>query len=193
MSKRYRTGIIGFGHMHINNVAAMYARHPQVVWTACADTVPASPERRAAPYTREWNLKYAQTEWGIPKVYDDYREMLACCSLDIVIVTSENSQHAPIVEACAEKGVHVCVEKPMADSLSNALRMVRACQAHPIMMVVNWPLTWSPQARTMKRLIDAGAIGTCGTVSGDSFRQTQLSIPIKVTFQPCCSRMGQTA
>ena len=30
MSKKYRVGAIGFAHMHVNNVAALYAEHPQV-------------------------------------------------------------------------------------------------------------------------------------------------------------------
>ena len=77
MSKKYRVGIIGFGHMHINNVAALFAEHPQVQWVACADTVPARPELRKAPYTREWNLKHALTQLGVPKAYDDYHAMLA--------------------------------------------------------------------------------------------------------------------
>ena len=45
------------------------------------------------------------------------------------IVTSENKQHPDVVEACAAAGAHVCIEKPMAASLSDAQRMVRACQA----------------------------------------------------------------
>ncbi len=65
--KTYRVGIIGFGHMHVNNVAALYAKHPQVVMAACADTVPAKPELRTAPYTRDWNKEYALTELGVAK------------------------------------------------------------------------------------------------------------------------------
>ena len=159
MSKMYRLGIIGFGHMHINDVAATYGAHEQVEWVACADTVPLCPEKRTAPYTREWNLENVVTTQGISSIYADYREMLEREELDIVIVTSENAQHPDVVEACAQAGVHVCVEKPMAQSLADALRMWRACQAAGTHMVVNWPLTWSPAARTAKKLIDEGAIG----------------------------------
>jgi len=162
--KTYRVGIIGFGHMHINNVAALYAKHPQVVMAACADTVPAVPELRAAPYTREWNKEFALTELGVAKAYDDYVEMLeqeaaAGTPLDIVIVTSENARHADIVEACAAAGANVCIEKPMAGTLSDALRMARACEAAGTTLLVNWPLTWSAAARKAKVLIDEGVIG----------------------------------
>ena len=159
MSKKVRLGIIGFGHMHINNVAALYGAHPQVEWAACADTVPLRPELRSAPYTREWNLENNVTNLGIPKTYEDYNEMLAQEGLDIVIITSENAQHPDVVEACAKAGVNVCVEKPMAMSLSDSLRMARACQAAGTTMLVNWPLTWSASARKAKELIDAGTIG----------------------------------
>jgi predicted dehydrogenase len=159
MNKTYRLAIIGFGHMHINNVASLFAEHPQVEWAACADTVPTMPEKRAAPYTREWNRDHLMDKLPIPKCYDNYRQMLAQEAIDIAIVTSENAQHPDVVEACAASGVHVCVEKPMAMSLSDGLRMARACRAAGTTLVVNWPLTWSPAARKAQILIDEGLIG----------------------------------
>jgi len=159
MSKTYRVGIIGFGHMHINHVSQVYDAHPQVEWVACADTVPKVPELRKAPYTREWNLERALKDLGIPKAYDDWREMLEKEQLDIIIVTSENYMHPEIVEACAAAGINVCVEKPMADTLSGALRMVRAVRAAGTEMVINWPVTWRGATRKVKELIDEGAIG----------------------------------
>jgi predicted dehydrogenase len=158
MSKKYRVGIIGFAHMHINNVASLYAQHPQVELVACADTVPDKPELREAPYTRAWNIKNALTNIGVPKAYDDYHEMLEKERFDIIICCSENAKHPDVVEACAAAGANVCIEKPMAMSLSHALRMVRACQAAGTTMLINWPLTWSPSARKAKDLIDEGII-----------------------------------
>jgi predicted dehydrogenase len=64
-----------------------------------------------------------------------------------------------VTAAIARHGAHVVTEKPMAASLSGALRMERAAQAHGISLMVNWPTTWSPAIREMKRLIDAGKIG----------------------------------
>lgn len=156
---KVRVGIIGFGHMHINNVAQLYNECPQVEWVACADTKPAKPELRKAPYTRAWNQENLMGRLGIPKSYDCYHEMLDKEKFDIIVVTSENAQHPDIVEACAAKGVNVCVEKPMAMSLAEALRMVRAVRAANTQMVINWPVSWSPAARTMKRVLDEGTIG----------------------------------
>lgn len=159
MAKKYRVGIIGFAHMHINNVAALFGSHPQVEWVACADTSPAVPELRVGPYTRAWNIENVRTSLGIPRTYADYHEMLEKEQMDIVIITSENVFHGEIAEACAAKGITVCIEKPMAATLADAQRIARAAEAYGTTVVVNWPLTWSAQARTMKRLIDEGAIG----------------------------------
>jgi predicted dehydrogenase len=159
VSKTYRTGIIGFAHMHINYVAGYFARHPQVALVAGADTVPDVPELREAPYTRAWNVKHVAKEFGMARTYDDYHEMLEEEALDIVICNSENAKHSEVVAACATAGVNVCVEKPMAASLAQALRMVRACEAAGVTLVVSWPIGALVNALKLKALIDAGVIG----------------------------------
>lgn len=159
MTRKYRIGVIGFAHMHVNHLLERFAAHPQTVLAACADTPPLQPELRSAQYTRAWNLRHAVEDLGVQKGYDDYRELLERETLDIVICCSENAQHAAVVSACAAAGVHALVEKPMASSLRDGLKMARAARAAGIELVVNWPTTWQPASRKAKRLIDGGAIG----------------------------------
>lgn len=158
---KYRAGIIGFAHMHVNDVALHYTEHPDIEWVACADTVPFRPGLAPdAPYTRKWNLNHALEDLGVPKSYDDYHEMLETEEFDVIVVQSENAQHADIVEACADNGVRlVQVEKPMAHTLSDALRMVRATRAAGNELAINWPITWSPVTHTAKTLLNDGIIG----------------------------------
>ena len=158
--KTYRVGVIGFGHMHINDVARRFNEvKPRIEWVACADTVPDVPEAKEATFTRGWNLKYAQREIGIPKAYDDYREMLQKEKLDLVLIYSENSKHPEIVEAVAKAGSAMVVEKPMAKDLSDALAMVRSAKAHGVELFVNWPSTWNASTWKVKEVLDQGAIG----------------------------------
>jgi predicted dehydrogenase len=159
MARKIRVGVAGFAHMHVNNVLAIFGRHPRVELAAGADTVPAVPERRKGPYTRQWNLEHALKDLGLPKRYDDYREMLAKERLDLVICCSENARHPEVVEECARTGAGVCVEKPMATGLSQALAMARTAQVAGIPLFVNWPMTWNPAAREAKARVDAGEIG----------------------------------
>lgn len=160
MPHTYRVAIVGLAHMHINHVAEVFAAHPQVEWLACADTIPLRPEVREAPYTRAWNRKNVMARWGIPRAYDDYREMLERERPEIAIVTAENAQHPSVVEACAAAGVRLCcVEKPMAHTLSGALAMARAAEAAGCTLAINWPSAWSPALRKVQQLVAEGAIG----------------------------------
>lgn len=159
MGKTYRLGVVGFAHMHINNLIDAFAELPNVEWVAAADTKPRVPSLITKSTSRAWNLKRAQERTGIPKTYDDYREMLDKESFDIVLVCSENARHAEVVEAIASKGAHIVVEKPMAHTYADALRMARAAEANGVRLMINWPISWSPAAREVKKLIDQGVIG----------------------------------
>jgi predicted dehydrogenase len=159
MAKTYRLGVIGFAHMHVNHLLDTFAALPNVEWVACADTVPAVPSRTSKPSSRRANLKWALEAIGIPKAYDDYRQMLERERFDIVIFCPENARHAEVAEAIAAKGAHMLTEKPMAADLSGALRMARAVKAAGVEIMVNWPTTWSPAIRAMQALIASGSIG----------------------------------
>jgi predicted dehydrogenase len=159
MTKTYRVGALGFGHMHINTLLDEFAKLPNVEWVACADITPAVPSISMKRSTRGANMQRAQEVIGIPKAYGCYKEMLDKEQFDIIVFCPENARHGEVAEAIAAKGIHMVTEKPMAASLSEALRMVRAAKANNVSLMVNWPTTWSPAVRKMKELIDAGKIG----------------------------------
>lgn len=159
MSRTYRLGVLGFAHMHVNTLMDRFAELPNVEWVACADTVPAVPTISEERSTRKANVRRAQEHTGIPKVYEDYREMLENEAFDIIIFCPENARHGEVAEAIAAAGVDMLTEKPMAASLSGGLRMVRAASAAGVELMVNWPTTWSPAVRKMKDLLDDGVIG----------------------------------
>ena len=160
MPKTYRVGVAGVAHMHVNELMRRFAEHPRVEMVAIADTEPEVPENNiTSASSRAHTIQTALGEIGVKKKYDDYREMLGKEKLDIVINNSENARHGEVVEACAAHGAHVMVEKPMAASLYEALRMTRACKAAGTKLAVNWPSTWDGRMRAMKRLLDEGRIG----------------------------------
>jgi predicted dehydrogenase len=136
-----------------------FAEVPGVEWVACADTKPARPELVEARFTRDWNKRLAHETIGIPRVYDDYREMLDKERFDLVLFCPENARHAEVAEAIAAHGAHLLTEKPMAATLSQALRMARAARTAGRELVVNWPSTWSAAIRTAHRLVREGTIG----------------------------------
>jgi len=159
MDRKYRIAIIGFGHMHINSVGKNFGLHEKTQVVAIADTVPEIPELRSAPYTREWNLDHARELYPDAKVYKDYTVLLEEAKPDLAIVTSEVLYHREVVIACARAGVDVCIEKPMAYNLEDALAMVREVNERGTLLLVNWPVAWNASGREMQRLAADGAIG----------------------------------
>ena len=159
MGKKYKLGVIGFAHMHVLTLMAEFAELPNIEWVACADTKPAVPSLSSEPGTRGTNMQRALEFIGIPKVYEDYRQMLQDEELDIVIVCAENIRHGEIVTKVARAGAHIVVEKPMATTYADALRMAKAAQHNNVSLAVNWPSTWQAVNRRAQEMVADGAIG----------------------------------
>ena len=69
------------------------------------------------------NAEVAQAradQWGIGRVFIDWREMLTSDEIDAVIVASSNETHAPITRQALAEGLHVLCEKPLALSVGEA-------------------------------------------------------------------------
>ena len=157
--KSYRVGVIGFAHMHVNELVDRFIATGRADIVACADTQPRTPSTITVDGSRRANMQRTLAAPGGPRAYEDYREMLRAEKLDIAILCPENARHAEVAEAAAQHRVHMVTEKPMASSLQDALRMKSAAETAGVALAVNWPITWSPAIRRLKVLLDAGAIG----------------------------------
>ena len=157
--KSYRVGVIGFAHMHVNELVDRFAATGRSPVVACADTAPSTPSRTTVEGSRRANLKRTVALPSRPRLYEDYRELLKSERLDIAILCPENARHAEIAAAAAENGVHVLTEKPLAASLDGARAMVDATQRAGVKLAVNWPIVWSPAFRALKALVEDEAIG----------------------------------
>lgn len=146
MSRKYRVGVASMVHDHVWGELRHWAELPNVELVAAGDV-------------NEELRNKIQREFGVPRVYASWQEMLEKEDLDIVQAASENAVAADIVEACAARGIHVVSEKPMSATLEQANRMVRAAQQNHTVVMINWPTAWSPAIQEMERRILAGEIG----------------------------------
>ena len=146
MAKTYKVGVAGLVHDHVWSEMAHWRSMPHVEIVAVGDV--------NAPLRGR-----AQGEFGAARAYPSWREMVEAEDLDIVQAASENNAHADIVEACAAKNVHVICEKPMAATLAQADRMLRATAQAGTLLLVNWPTAWYAPVQEWERRILAGGIG----------------------------------
>jgi predicted dehydrogenase len=76
-----------------------------------------------------------------------------------VVLATPNDVHEEQALACAERGRHVFVEKPIADSVEAAERMRAACAEAGVTLMVGHAFRRLGAARRVRQLIDEGALG----------------------------------
>jgi predicted dehydrogenase len=105
---------------------------------------------RAQALAREFGLEYAFT---------DYREMLRAAPLDLVCISAPPYLHHEMTMAALDAGVHVLCEKPFAMNVAEATEMLQRAQQSGLVHAIDFEFRYVPARATMKRLLDAGAIG----------------------------------
>lgn len=79
--------------------------------------------------------------------------------VEAVLVVTPNHTHADQTLAAAQRGRHVFVEKPIADTLEAAERMRAACAAAGVQLMVGHAFRRLGAARRAKELVESGALG----------------------------------
>lgn len=158
MSRRFRVGVVGFAHMHVNELVERLAATGRCDFVAVADTVPATPSLTEVEGSRKANLLRALGAPGGPRHLADWRGVVEARP-DILVFCPEIARHAEVAEAAAAEGIHLLTEKPLAGTLVDADRMIAAAGRAGVALVTNWPITWRPAVRRVKDIIDSGEIG----------------------------------
>lgn len=138
-----RVGVAGLTHGHVWGLIDSFAKVDRAKLVAVADATPLL-DRAKDRFERH---------------YTNWRTMLDEERLEALIVTSDSLESAEIAVQALGKGIPCLVEKPMAANVKDAERMLAAQAASGKLLVINWPLAWSPWIHAVKGLLDAGAIG----------------------------------
>jgi predicted dehydrogenase len=68
--------------------------------------------------------------------------MLAEVKPEAVAAFGTSYDHLAVVQACAPRGIHVMVEKPLAANLQHALQIEELAKKHRIHVLTNYETTW---------------------------------------------------
>jgi predicted dehydrogenase len=99
------------------------------------------------------------TEMGVPAVYDDAEELLRRERLDFVDVITDPGTHERFVTMAAGRVPSVICQKPMAEDLAAAERMVAACRRAGTALYVHENWRWQAPIRALKAVLDEGRLG----------------------------------
>lgn len=139
-------------------------------WTAAAKDIPYL-ELTGFVDVVEDAARQRAAEYGSPTavVSADLENTLDRTRPDIVFDCTVPEAHMPVTLTALHYGCHVLGEKPMADSLENARRMVAAASEAGRLYAVIQNRRYDPNIRRLKAFLDSGEIGPITTVHSDFF------------------------
>lgn len=103
----------------------------------------------------------AAKEYGTEsaKVYDDYKQLLADETIDVVHVLTPNVSHAPLTIDAFAAGKHVMCEKPMAATSADAKAMVDAWKKSGKKFTIGYQNRFRPEVQALKKACVNGELG----------------------------------
>ena len=146
MSTKLQVGIVGLGGNGGRFLEA-YATNPRAEVAALCDV-------------RDDHRQALQDKYGVSSGYADYAELLRRDDIDLVSIHAPDDLHAPFTLDALDAGKHVFVEKPMATTVEDCLRMVERADAAATRVAVGHVLRTRPHFRMLKEMVDAGELGS---------------------------------
>ena len=99
--------------------------------------------------------------YGVRRVYSDLDAMLAAERPDFVDIVTRPEQHLPMARTALDHRVHVLCQKPLAPTLAEATELASLFPpGAPVRLMVNENWRFQAWHREVKRLLDAGTLGT---------------------------------
>lgn len=93
-------------------------------------------------------------------LYNDLNAMLDKVKPEAVVAFGSIYDHLSVVKACAPRGIHVMVEKPLAVSIQHALEMEALAKKYNILLLTNYETSWYPStAKTYQLVYDSSYVG----------------------------------
>jgi predicted dehydrogenase len=138
-------GILGLAHLHPRSYVPILRAVPDFEIVAAADAAPALVETFAK-------------DFGV-RPYTDWREMIEREKLDLAVLFLPHADCPEAAAACAERGAHLLVEKPMAADSGGVRRIIEAARKAGKLLTSPYVWRYHPVCRQMKRFIGEGALG----------------------------------
>ncbi|WP_175060124.1 UDP-N-acetylglucosamine 3-dehydrogenase [Thermococcus sp. 2319x1] len=146
-----RVGVVGVGNMgfHHARIYSELAREGKVELVGVAD---ANFERAKAV-----------AEKFRTRAFADYRELVN--DVDAVSIAVPTSLHKQVALEFIENGVHVLVEKPIAESIESAQEIIKAAKNRGVVLMVGHVERFNPAVLKLKEVLDEGLIGKIVTLT----------------------------
>ncbi|MBN1437731.1 MAG: Gfo/Idh/MocA family oxidoreductase [Sedimentisphaerales bacterium] len=157
--KKLRTAVIGAGKMGRLH-SRIYSEMDDVDFVGVVDSDIARAEALAKQYGA--------------KAFSDFVDVMD--KVDAVTVSVPTEFHAYVAEPFLAHGIAVLVEKPIADTLPVARRMLRTAREHDAILQVGHSERFNPVVQAMRRIEIKPRFMEVDRISPYSFRSTDIGV-----------------
>lgn len=104
-------------------------------------------------------LRQAQVKEGWDSFETDWRKVIADPNIDVIDICTSGASHAEIAIAALQANKHVLCEKPLANTLSEAIAMTQAAEASQGKSMVGFNYRLVPAISFARKLVEKEKIG----------------------------------
>ena len=153
--RKLRIAIIGCGRIAQNHFASIEKHNNDIELIAICDNDATS-------------LAEAKKKHNVA-AYDNLDDLLASEKLDLVCLCTPSGLHSKQTIICAQAGVNVITEKPMATRWEDGIKMVEACDENSVRLFVVKQNRRNTTLQLLKRAVNEKRFGRIHTVSLNVF------------------------
>ena len=149
-----RVAVVGTGKMGISHLAMVRALSNVELVGVCD----------SAAYVLDVLAKYT----GLA-TFTDFRKMLDTVAADAIVIATPSASHIDLIREALDRGLHVFCEKPLTLSASESAALAERASIKKLVTQVGYHNRFVGSFQEVKRLLEAGAIGTVSHALAESY------------------------
>jgi predicted dehydrogenase len=140
-----KVAIVGLGHLHPRGYMTLFQNCPKTDVVAAFDR----DESLLAGFCQDFGIK----------AYTDLDKLLNAQKIDIAAIFLPHCDCAEAAVKCADRGIHLLVEKPIARTADEVRTVAEAVKRNGVKITTGYCWRYHPVVRSMKDCIEQGLIG----------------------------------
>ena len=142
-----RIAVIGLTHGHVEGLLYAATKRDDLQIVGIYEPSRVLFDKLATKYNLKPDLYFANLS-----------TMLDTAKPEAASVMGSIKDHRSAVEACAPRGVHTLLEKPLAFSNDDAVHMAALAAKHRVLVLTNYETSWYASVRQAKAMVDDGTM-----------------------------------
>jgi len=140
-----RVAFLGLAHLHTYSYKLLFGYLPEVQVVAAAEADGALLDA----FTRIYNLRG----------YSDWRTLLDREAIDLAVLFLPHADCPEAAVSCAERGIHILAEKPMAADSAGIRLMIDAARRGGVVLSAPYVWRYHPVSIALRDMVRAGSLG----------------------------------